>query len=213
MLLAATLLAPSAGAVHAQLDFGLNVGPSLSDITGSYIESSKTTSGIYIGAILEWEVSPRWAIESGITSQQKGAFHVRLADDPGEWDFRTSYIQIPLRVRYMIRFAEEKWVFGPYAGVGFSVSGSCKVRETGFPIFDDECSETTAGGEMSKTDLMYGLGFVIDRVFSQSGFGLDVRYARGTGNIFAAGEAQGLTAKNSTIDIKIRLIFPGFGNW
>jgi len=212
-LLAATLLAVRNDVVEAQLRVGLDVGPILSNLSGSFIESSSTTSGIYIGAMLEYQFHRSWAVETGFTSLQQGAFNVRVAGFEGEKDFRTTYIQIPARLRYLIPFAGDTWVFGPFVGVGLSFGGSCKVRDPGFPIFDDECSSATPGGPMEKTDFMYSLGFVLDRVFASSGFGIDARFSQGTKDIFIDAADQGLTAKNRTFDIKFRMIFPSFGSW
>ncbi len=211
--LVAVLLATQNGAARAQLAVGLNVGPIFTNLSGSFIESSTTTSGIYIGAMVEYQIHRRWAIETGFTSVQKGAFDVVAAGSDGVRDFRTSYVQIPLRVRYLIPFAGDKWVFGPFVGAGFSFNGSCKVRDTGFPIFDDECSSSTPGGPMEKTDVLFAFGVVLDRVFGQSAFGFDARYSHGTKDVFADAAAEGLTAKNRTFDIKFRMVFPSFGSW
>jgi hypothetical protein len=212
-VLAAVLLAMQNGPVRGQLEVGLNVGPTLTNISGSFIESSSTTSGIYIGAMLEYQFHARWAVETGFTSLQKGAFNVTAAGSDGEWDYRTSYVQIPVRLRYLIPFAGDNWIFGPFVGAGFSFNGSCKVRQTGFPIFDDDCSSATPGGSMEKTDFMYSFGVVLDRVFGQSAFGFDARYSHGTKDIFVDAAAEGLTAKNRTFDIKFRMVFPSFGSW
>lgn len=196
----------------AQVSVGLNVGPSLTNLSGGYIESSHLTAGIYLGAMVEWQVNRRWAIESGITSVQKGAFSVVGAGVDGVWDVRTSYLQIPLRGRYLLYFADDKWIFGPFVGVSYSFAGSCEIREAGFPAFDDDCTVDTALGPSSGSDFMYSFGLVLDRIFGTSAFGVDVRFARGTKDLFTAAAADGLGSKTTAIDIKFRLVFPHFGD-
>ena len=211
-LLVCLALAGGARSASGQLAVGLNVGPSLTDLSGSYIEDSHLTAGIYLGAILEYQLSRNWGVETGFTSVQKGAFSVQAPGVEGVWDVKTSYLQIPLRLRYLIPFADDRWVFGPFVGVSYSFAGGCQIREAGSPVFDDDCTEDTALGPSSGTDFMYAFGLVLDRVFGTSAFGIDVRYARGTSDLFTGTAAEGLGSKTSAIDIKFRIIFPHFGD-
>lgn len=205
-------LGPPMSGAHGQFAVGLNVGPSLTNLSGSYIDDAELTAGIYLGAIGDWQISRRWAVELGFSSVQKGAFSVQAPGVDGAWDVKTNYLQIPVRVRYLIPFADGAWVFGPFAGVSYSFAGGCKIRAPGAPVFDDECTEETALGPSSGTDLMYSFGVVLDRIFGTSAFGLDLRYARGTTDLFTAAADDGLTSKTTAIDIKFRIIFPHFGD-
>lgn len=210
-MLALAMLAGAAGAARAQVAFGLNVGPSLTHVSGSLIEDSHLTAGIYLGALLDVRFGSRWALETGVNSVQKGAFSAKVAGEDGLWDLKTSYVQIPVRLKYLIHFADDRWVFAPFGGAAVSLSGSCQIREAGFPLFDDDCTSETPGGPVEKHDVLVSVGFAMDRVFGSSAFGFDVRYSRGTRNVFPEPAEEGLTSYNSTFDFKIRLIFPNFG--
>ena len=205
------LMALMAPGVRGQVAFGLNVGPSLTHVSGSLIEEGHLTAGIYLGALIDWQLGRRWALETGVNSVQKGIFSARIAGEDGIWDLRTSYVQVPLRLKYLIPFADDRWVFAPFGGVSASLSGSCEIRAAGFPAFDDECDSTTPGGPVETHDILFSIGFAMDRVFSTSAFGFDVRYSRGTRNVFPEPAKDGLTSYNSTIDLKVRLIFPHIG--
>lgn len=196
---------------HAQVSIGLIVGPSLTNLSGTFIESSDLTSGIHMGAILEWQLNRRWSLDTGVGTLQEGAFGVGAAGEVGIWDVKTSYIHIPVRARYLLHSEDDRWTLGPFVGFGLSVLGSCKIRMVGLPLFDNECAVGEPGGEMASTDFMYTFGVVIDRVFHGSGYGFDIRYARGVRDVFKGAAESGLTSKNSSVDIKLRLIFPPFG--
>lgn len=208
----AAMIVASFGSIHAQVAFGLTVGPSLTNLSGSFIESSQMTAGLYVGGTLEWQVNDRWAVETAVTSLQRGAFSVEGVGVEGTWDVRTSYLDIPVRVRYLIPFADDKWIFGPFIGASFSFNGSCEIREAEFPAFDDACTEETAFGPTSTTDFLYAFGIVVDRVFGTSAVGFDIRYSRGTRDLFIGPAGDGLTSKTNAIDIKLRLVFPHFGD-
>lgn len=210
-LLVLAMLGATAGVARAQVAFGLNVGPSLTHISGSLIEDGHLTAGIYLGAIIDVQLGSRWALETGVSSVQKGAFSAKVAGEDGLWDLKTSYVQVPVRVKYLIPFAEERWVFAPFGGVAASLNGSCQIREAGFPLFDDDCTSETPGGPIEKHDILFSVGFAMDRVFGSSAFGFDLRYSRGIRNVFPEPSVNGLTSYNSTFDMKVRLIFPHFG--
>ncbi|MDH3734679.1 MAG: PorT family protein [Gemmatimonadota bacterium] len=211
-LVVAAVAAAGPSPASAQVAFGLNVGPSLTNLSGSLIESSELTAGIYVGATLWWQFSERWAVETGINSVQMGAFSVENADVEGAWDVKTSFLQVPARFLYLIPFANDKWVFAPFLGASYSFNGSCKIREAGSPIFDDECTEDTAFGPASSTDFQYSIGLLLDRVFGSSAFGFDIRYGRGTKDVLLGPGSEGLTSKNTVLDIKFRIVFPHFGD-
>lgn len=209
--LAAGLLLALSQPAAAQFQAGLLVGPSLTNISGSFVEESQLTAGLYIGALIEWQFAEHWAAESGFTSVQAGAFSVKGVGVDGLWDVRTSSIQLPFRLRYLVPFADDKWVFGPYVGGAVNLAGSCMIREAGFPAFDDECSEDTALGSVTDSDFLYSIGVVFDRAFNTSAFGFDFRYSRGTSDVFTGSVAEGFNSRSSTFDFKIRLVFPHFG--
>ncbi len=213
VVLAGLVLAGRAAEGQAQVAVGVVVGPSLSNLSGSFIESSELTAGLYVGPVIEWQISRHWAIETGFTILGQGAFSVVAAGEEGEWDFHVNYKQIPLRVRYLIPFADDRWVFGPFVGFGINFGGGCEIRPAGAPLFDDECTAETPGGEIASTDFQYAFGVVVDRVFGGSGFGFDIRYVRGTKDVFLGAAENGLTSKNYALDIKFRIIFPPFGDW
>jgi hypothetical protein len=205
------MLAGTAGVARAQVAFGLNVGPSLTHVSGSLMEEGHLTAGIYLGALIDLQINRRWALETGVNSVQKGIFSAKVAGEDGVWDLKTNYVQIPLRLKYLIYFADDRWVFAPFGGVSASLSGSCEIRAAGFPAFDDTCDSTTPAGPVEKHDILFSLGFALDRVFGTSAFGFDFRYSRGTRNVFPEPAKEGLTSYNSTFDMKVRLIFPHFG--
>ncbi len=203
------LLASTTSRADAQVDFGLTAGPTIADLSGSYIESSITTWGLIIGGFVDWRFHPRWAAQAGFNSTQKGAFEVLFAGEDEEYDIRLSYLEIPLSVRYRVPFAQDRWEFAPFAGAVVSFGSSCEIKPAGFPEFEDECGEEEPGGEFKTFDLVWQLGIGVDRVFKGgSGFGFDVRYSRGTQTVFEGATAADLSVVNSLLDIKFRMFLP-----
>jgi hypothetical protein len=215
LLVVLALLSVSPTPARAQADFEIYAGPTISDITGSYIESSIRTWGVVMGAVVNWRFHRRWAVEGGISSSQMGAFEVKLADQDSLFDFKSSYLQIPVALQFLTPLFKERWLLALSAGGAFATRTGCEVKEAGYPQFQLECGETAAagqeapGGEVGKTDLLVQFGVGMDRVFEGgSGFGFDIRYSMGTQAVFTTAADQGLSSRNSLLDIKFHFFLP-----
>jgi len=209
LLVFVTLLTVFPTSARAQVDFEIYAGPTISDITGSYVDSSIRTWGIVMGAVVNWRFHRRWAVESGISSAQMGAFEVKLADQDSLYDFRTSYLEIPVALQFLTPLFKENWLLGFSAGGAFGKRSACEVKEAGFPQFQLDCGEQAPGGEVNKTDFLIQFGVGMDRVFKGgSGFGFDVRYSMGTQDLFKTASDEGLSSRNSVLDIKFHFFLP-----
>ena len=194
---------------RAQADFEIYAGPTIADITGSYVESSITTWGIVGGIVVDWRLHRRWAVESGITFAQKGAFEAKLADQDSLYDFRFAYLEIPVAIQFLTPLFEDRWLLGLFAGGAFSTRTACEVKQAGHPDFELECGSQTPGGEVAKNDIVIQVGVGMDREFAAgSGFGFDVRFSYGTQNVFKAASAEGLSSRHSVLDIKFHFFLP-----
>ena len=99
------LLAASAPSAHAQVDFGLTAGPTIANMSGSYVDSSIDTWGVVFVFYVEWHFSEHFSLEGGVSPMaQKGAFHVESPLYDEAYDYRFSYFEIPIAVNYRNAF-------------------------------------------------------------------------------------------------------------
>ncbi|MCL7960560.1 MAG: PorT family protein [marine benthic group bacterium] len=206
---AAFLLAASPSPATAQVDFGLTGGPTIADFSGTYVDHSISTWGIVIGPYFEWHFSPHWSVEAGFMMAQMGAFEVVTPLEEEAYDYRTSNLQIPIAVNFRTPFFGETWGFRAFAGGAPVINSGCDVKPSTQFSFDTECSADTPGGEIASSDLLIQFGIGVDRIFKGgSGLGFDARYSVGTKNLWSEAEANGLTAKNGVLDLKLRFWWP-----
>ena len=204
------LLAASAPSAHAQVDFGLSAGPTIANMSGSYVDSSIDTWGVVFVFYAEWHLSEHFSLEGGISPMsQKGAFHVESPLHDEAYDYRFSYFEIPIAVNYRNAFFGDKWGYRVFAGGAAAFATGCDVKPSSQFSFDTECSVETPGGELAGNDFLIQFGFGVDRLFKGgSGFGFDARYSIGTTNLLSEAEDNGLTAKNRVLDLRFRLFLP-----
>jgi hypothetical protein len=203
------LVATSAPSAHAQVDFGLTAGPAIADFSGSYVDSSIPTWGLYGSAFVEWHFSEHFSVEGAVATSQKGAFEVEspLTDEPH--DYRTSYLEIPIAFNYRNAFFGDKWGYRVFAGGAAAFSNGCDVKPSSQFSFDEECTADTPGGELAGNDFLIQVGFGVDRIFKGgSGVGFDARYSFGTSNLLSDAVDNDLTVKNRVLDIRVRFFLP-----
>ena len=203
------LLATSVPSAHAQVDFGLTAGPTIANFSGSYVDSSIDTWGFVGSAYAEWHFSDHFSLEGAFGISQKGAFEVDtpLTDEP--YDYRTSYLEIPIAVNYRSDFFGDSWGYRIFAGGAAAFATGCDVKPSSQFSFDTECSTDTPGGELASTDFLIQFGFGVDRLFKGgSGVGFDARYSVGTTNLLSDAVDNDLTVKNRVLDLKVRFFLP-----
>jgi len=188
------LLATSAPSAHAQVDFGLFAGPTIAHMSGSYVESSIDTWGFVGSAFAEWHFSEHFSVEGAFGISQKGAFEVESPLHDEAYDYRFSYIEIPIAFNYRNAFFGDKWGYRVFAGGAAAFATGCDVKPSSQFSFDEECSTESPGGELAGNDFLI-LGF-------------DARYSIGTTNLLSEAEDNGLTAKNRVLDLRFRLFLP-----
>ena len=128
----------------AQVTLGVKTGlnfsnMSLTGVTGM-TESSRT--GFHIGAILDFNISSSFSLESGLLLSSKGA----AFDQPSQWTYNNSpvtltqtrtasplYLEIPINAIYKIDFKPItlNLFAGPYFGFGVSGSMDYEYSATG----------------------------------------------------------------------------------
>ena len=204
------LLVTSVAPAQAQVDFGLTAGPTIADMTGSYVDSSIRTWGVVFVFYVEWHFAEHFSVEGGLSPMsQKGAFHVESPLHDEAYDYRFSYLEIPIAVNYRNAFFGDLWGYRIFAGGAPAFSSGCDVKPSSQFSFDTECSAETPGGELAGSDFLIQFGFGVDRLFKGgSGVGFDARYSIGTKNLLSEAEAAGLTANNGVLDLRVRFFLP-----
>lgn len=203
------LLATFVPSAHAQVDFGLFAGPTIAHMSGSYVESSIDTWGFVGSAFAEWHFSEHFSVEGAFGISQKGAFEVESPLQDEAYDYRFSYLEIPIAFNYRNAFFGDEWGYRVFAGGAAAFATGCDVKPSSQFSFDTECSEETPGGELAGNDFLIQFGFGVDRLFKGgSGLGFDARYSIGTTNLLSEAEDNGLTAKNRVLDLRFRLFLP-----
>jgi len=204
------LLAASAPSAHAQVDFGISGAPTIANMSGSYVDSSIDTWGVVFVFYVEWHFSEHFSLEGGISPiAQKGAFHVESPLYEEAYDYRFAYLEIPIAINYRNAFFGDLWGYRIFAGGAPAFASGCDVKPSSQFSFDTECSAETPGGELAGNDFLIQFGFGVDRLFEGgSGVGFDARYSIGTSNLLSEAEANGLTAKNGVLDLRVRFFLP-----
>jgi len=196
-VVAAACLATAAEAQKSHI--GILAGPTASTMTGDYINS---TSGLELGfsflLTMDREFGDHWAFATAVGWMQKGGEKLELADQGGDqYGYSTSYVVVPLNVRYKFRFS--RFSLAPYTGIDIGVNLGCKVKPSSQFEFDETCEEGSPGGTMEKLELSVPIGLVWSIEFpGGSRFTIaDVSYNVGLTNVFSAAKDAGLTAKNA----------------
>ena len=207
------LLTVSASPAAAQWDIGIYAGPTITNLSGSYVENSIHTWGFTAGLFFERYFSPKWSVEAGINViSQKGGFEVVSESQPSQHDYRFNYFEVPIAVNYIIPFASDAWDFRGFAGATAAFGSDCEVKPSSQFSFDTDCGADQPGGEFEKFDILINLGVGFDRVFKGgSGFGFDVRLGLGTQNTLGEAADNGQSALNRELDIRFRVFLPMSG--
>lgn len=206
---ALALLIASSSPAAAQWDILLTVGPTISNFSGSYVESSSSTWGIVGGVAVQWRFARHLALEGGFNLlSQKGAFKVRSATSDSI-DYRTAYIEFPIALAYLFPIADDAWDIRVFGGATPAIGTGCDIKPSSQFSFNTDCAASLPGGDFETFDLLVQFGVGFDRIFKGgSGFGFDARYSIGTQNVLEAASADGLTVKNRVLDIKLRVFMP-----
>ncbi|UCG86639.1 MAG: PorT family protein [Gemmatimonadota bacterium] len=200
IITAAILSVCVTSSVEAQRShIGIQAGPTVSTMTGDYITS---TSGLELGfsflATLDREFGEHWGIEAGVGWYQKGGEKLELADEGGDrYGYSTSYLEVPLKVRYKFRFSN--FSLAPYSGVAIGLGLGCKFKPSEQFEFDDVCDEGTPGGNLQSAEVGIPIGLTWSIEFpGGSRFTIaDVSYHLGLTNVFSVAKNAGQTARNS----------------
>lgn len=176
---------------------GIMAGPSLSAMTGSYIESS---DGIEWGVNFRGNLDTRlfgsvW-LSTGVSYIQKGGSKLTLSDEPETWGFVTNYIQFPVALRPEFRLGDGPWSIGPFTGLTLGLNTGCKVKPGDELEFNATCADTLPGGTAEKIELAVPIGVDVWIEFpGASRFVLEARYEIGLTNVLSAAAEAGQTAR------------------
>ena len=211
IMTAAALAICIAAPVAAQRShIGIQAGPTISTMSGDYVNS---TSGLELGfsflGMIDREFGEHWGIEAGAGWYQKGGEKLELADQGGDrYGYSTTYLQVPLKVRYKFRFS--KMSLAPYSGVAIGVGLGCKYKPSTQFEFDDQCDQGTPGGELETVELGVPIGLVWSIEFpGGSRFTIaDVSYHLGLTNVFGAAKGAGQSARNSVLVYQFGFAMP-----
>lgn len=138
--------------------FGVKAGMNFSNLLNKdndfkYSEEYKTRIGFNLGATMELPLSGPILFETGLIIDTKG--YKATVNDPGierRYKFNTTYLDIPLHIKYAFEFSGLKpyVAVGPY--IGFGISGKIIVK-TIINSVSSETSDAVNWGNDNNSDL------------------------------------------------------------
>lgn len=152
---------------HAQQEkgfgFGVQVGTNFADYTNS---NGKSRVGLYAGAMIDYNFSRRWGVESGVFFSQQGNRNNAeggyvVGGQEGRTDHLLDYVSVPLYLKFVVLGG-----FRVYAGAqaSYLISAKRKINYANGSVY-----ETMPSDKVKPFDLAANLG-----VGYHFKFGLDV---------------------------------------
>lgn len=204
------------------LQFGLKIGYNLSNATVNDATSVDSKSGYHIGGTLEYALSEKFLIQSGLLFSTKGSKIYQLNKSgyiPSPIDdthtFNESYITVPIYAAYKLSVTRDFKIIlgiGPYFGYGIggttkqklnSGAWSSGVTEVKWETFGngvfDENRDWLHGTTLKRLDM--GLGGNID--FKYHKIIVGIGYEKGLRNITKQEDYPRLSYKNNALQFSI----------
>ncbi len=208
--LAVLLVAFSIFPVQAQSRIGLMAGPALGTMTGSFVDDSGFEAGFTAGLLLEHQLGEKWAFVTGIQFIQKGALKVKVPSaGVGTHGFRSAYLQVPILGRVAFSLSGGPWHLAPFSGFAIGINVGCQSKDGDRFEFEDECDETTPGGNMKTMEYSIPVGLHFWREFpGGSRFMLEARYEFGLNNVFDQAADAGQSARNNVMRFMFGFALP-----
>jgi hypothetical protein len=169
---------------HAQVKFGAKAGLNLANFSGDDAEDSKSKIGFNIGGFAEIPVASSFAVKPELVFSTQGAKseETTFTDDI---KLNLNYLNVPILGKYNSTsgfFAET----GPQ--IGFLLSAKAKVGD----------DDTDVKDQFKSTDFSWAFGLGYEML--ESGFGINLRYNLGLGNI---GDNEDGSLKNSVFQLGV----------
>ncbi len=135
------VLAMTATALQAQVNFGIVAGPNFQNVNGKGFSGEKLENGLIVGfhsgVIASIPIAPDFYFQPGILYSQKGTrsnqFQLPTKSTNNEFSttLRISYIEMPLNLLYRPQFGNGHILigFGPYIAAGIGGSQVYKYGE------------------------------------------------------------------------------------
>lgn len=201
LVLAAGLALPRSA--RAQWQIGFQGGPTVSTLSGSFVDAADPVLGGTVGIDLERWLGPGWVIDVDVALVQRGAGDLpagsRLVD------FRLSYLEAPITVGRTFPLFGGGWRIGPYAGAALSWLSSCGMRFQGQHDYMD-CVEERPGGEPSRLDPSVPVGVALrHRYPGGSRISVDVRYSYSLSSALTPGD---LSARSHLLQVVFGFTLP-----
>ncbi len=195
---------------QAQSRIGLMAGPSLGIMTGSFVDDSGFEAGFSGGLLLDFQLGEKWAFVTGIQFIQKGALKVKVPSaGGGTHGFQSAYLQVPILGRVAFALSGGPWHLAPFSGFAIGINVGCKSKDGDRFEFEDECDETTPGGNMKTLEYSIPVGLHFWREFpGGSRFMLEARYEFGLNNVFDQAADAGQSARNNVMRFMFGFALP-----
>ncbi len=135
------ILVLSAGALQAQVDFGLVAGPNFQNMAGKDSDGDKVTNGLIVGfhagVKVNLYMAPDFYFQTGLLFSQKGSMNnagalpTKAASDDYHTTTRLSYIEMPLHLLFKPQFGKGHILigFGPYVAYGITGTQTIEVGD------------------------------------------------------------------------------------
>lgn len=161
---------------------GLNISDLSIEQAGEDLETESET-GLRAGAVLGWNFSEVFGLQTGAAYSEKGASTVPTAGVERSVDL--SYLEVPLVLNARIPTGRSPVTPRFYAGGSADLEQSCDVVETeGGEEFSEACDEGGLQGGSESTSLNLLVGAGIDLQAGPGAITVDARYDHGITDIF-----------------------------
>ena len=212
-MVALALSALLIGPVTAQAYFGITAGPTLSVMTGSFIEQSDGVEwGVEFNGRFETRLFGNTWFRTGLGFAQKGGSKLTLANgDTETYGFKTAYLRFPLVLRQEFTLGDGPWAIGPYAGFAIGSNSGCSVKPGEELEFPYTCADSLPGGEVQAIEASIPLGADVWIQFpGASRFLLGVKYEIGLTNVLQEAADAGQAAKHNVFVAYFGFMLPLF---
>jgi hypothetical protein len=206
-VICAILISSGAFAQKISVKAGLNLANmTAKDDSKTYSSDYKTLAGFQVGATVEFPVSEKFGIETGLLFSTKG-FKSDVAST--KVTFATSYLDIPINAKVYFGSGTTKvyGAFGPYIGIGIGGKVKSETSFGGATIKTDkniEFGTDKAKSDLKRVDFGVALGLGLEFNALQVG----VSYGLGLANL-AVDTSGGTKVKNKVFSVTVAYRFGG----
>jgi Outer membrane protein beta-barrel domain len=208
-LLAGTMAAPAAG----QSYIGLMAGPTISSMTGSFIEQSDGFEwGVHLKGTFGTRLFGDTWLQTGVGFIQKGGSKLTLStDDTMTYGFTTAYLQVPFLIRQEFHPGNGPWALGPIVGLSLGSNTGCKTKPGDELEFPYSCADSLPGGDVKSLELALPVGLDVWIEFpGASRFMLEARYEIGLTNVLEEAALLNQSVRQNVLVVMFGFTLPLF---